>query len=1331
MMPALHAGQKAQDPGDFADIGSPHITRRGKGMASGSEGGTPEHPGLEQEQDVVPGEDSDFEEPRKGRKRPAKGAGGAPSAKKAKTPGGKKGAGGRTPKPNGTATEEQAAVTLFEVVKLGKSAMQSVVDEWIDSYKQDRDMALLDLIQFFIQCSGCKGLVTAEMLHNMEHSDIIRKMTEEFDEDSGDYPLIMTGPQYKRFKNNFCEFIAVLVRQCQYSIIYDQYMMDNVISLLTGLSHSQVRAFRHTSTLAAMKLMTALVNVALTLSVNLDNTQRQYESERQKAQGKRASERLEILMQKRADLQENQEEVEHMMNSIFKGVFVHRYRDSLPEIRAICMEEIGTWMRQYSDTFLADSYLKYVGWTLHDKVGEVRKMCISTLQALYCNKENAQKLELFTNRFKDRIVSMTLDKDMDVSVQAIKLVTMIMNDDILTSEDCENVYQLVYSSHRAVAQAAGEFLNKRLFQQDDSGKQLKTKRGKKRSPNTTLIRDLVQFFIESELHEHAAYLVDSLWETNEMLKDWECMTDLLLEEPGRGEEVLTDQQETSLVEIMTCCIRQASEGIPPIGRASAKKVQTNREKKQIYDDKVKLTEHLIQTLPALLGKYAVDADKVINLLSIPQYFDLEVYTTSRLEKYLDLLLKHMQDIVEKHAEQEVLEECSKSFMVLCSEDYPIHTKAMVSRSGLFDALVQKFKQSLDTFFQEGEEADEDDVFNVTSAQKRLMEFYKCHDLSAYDLFEKFIFTIKTANDKSYIPQEILVRSIACAHMDIMWRFSRLDEHDPDKNDIRTINNCVKTFLDLSSQLVEGYVVDPTIQEEAFMSIVDLLVVFARQVASNPVMNPLIHHPDPITEIRLTSLLTERVFVGPEEEHQPTDDEDDEANKIEALHKRRNLLAGYCKLVVYNMVSIKTAADIFKHYMKYYNDYGDIIKTTLSKAREMDKVNTARTLNLALTQLFTEVKASQQPLDRTSQTFLSIKELARRFSLTFGLDPAKTREAVAEIHREGIVFAITPLDDPNDPEGPPPHLSFLEILAEFSPKLMKLDRKTILNYLDRKLRPGMLNRKDDPWYPLVTYRSSLVEGEHGSKVVARGIRGHGKKGGKSPTEMAARKKLTMEVDDTPYRGRGRRRSSSTRTRRQSSGINRRTSNQKPARGRSSSRVVQPRPTSRRDWEFRDAENYSWMQTNESFAGKTPTRPGQPLHQSTAVKRRRMDPEEGSEQSSERDESEQGSEREFEHTGKPALSQGSWAQVRHHDSGRKGRANISYTTHGRRGRGKQMPVEPEPEEADDSGDEDDIADFDTSDMHIGQSSPVDMAQQIVNLPDNLFTSSPDIGDFSSGL
>lgn len=80
-------------------------------------------------------------------------------------------------------------------------------------------------------------------------------------QESGDYPLIMTGPQWKKFRSGFCEFVQVLVRQCQYSIIYDQYMMDNVISLLTGLTDSQVRAFRHTSTLAGMQLNLILFSV--------------------------------------------------------------------------------------------------------------------------------------------------------------------------------------------------------------------------------------------------------------------------------------------------------------------------------------------------------------------------------------------------------------------------------------------------------------------------------------------------------------------------------------------------------------------------------------------------------------------------------------------------------------------------------------------------------------------------------------------------------------------------------------------------------------------------------------------------------------------------------------------------------------------------------------------------------------------------------------------------------------------------------------------------------------------------------------------------------------
>lgn len=37
-------------------------------------------------------------------------------------------------------------------------------------------------------------------------------------------------------------------------------------------------------------------------------------------------------------------------------------------------------------------------------------------------------------------------------------------------------------------------------------------------------------------------------------------------------------------------------------------------------------------------------------------------------------------------------------------------------------------------------------------------------------------------------------------------------------------------------------------------------------------------------------------------------------------------------------------------LQFYNDYGDIIKATLSKAREINKVTTAKTLALSLTQV---------------------------------------------------------------------------------------------------------------------------------------------------------------------------------------------------------------------------------------------------------------------------------------------------------------------------------------------------------------------------------------------
>uniref|UniRef100_A0A674NEG5 STAG2 cohesin complex component n=1 Tax=Takifugu rubripes TaxID=31033 RepID=A0A674NEG5_TAKRU len=794
-----------------------------------------------------------------------------------------------------------------------------------------------------------------------------------------------------------------------------------------------------------MKLMTALVNVALNLSINMDNTQRQYEAERNKIVAKRANDRLELLLQKRKELQENQDEIENMMNAIFKGVFVHRYRDSIAEIRAICIEEIGVWMKLYSDAFLNDSYLKYVGWTMHDKQGEVRLKCLTALQGLYYNRELNARLELFTSRFKDRIVSMTLDKEYDVAVQAIKLLTLVLNstEEVLTPEDCESVYHLVYSAHRPVAIAAGEFLFKKLFSQREPEEEGAPKRRGRQSPNANLLKTTVFFFLESELHEHAAYLVDSLWECGtELLKDWDCMISLLLDDTLPGEEALTDRQETALIEIMLCTVRQAAECHPPVGRGTGKRVMTAKEKKTQLDDRTRITELFAVALPPLLAKYAVDAEKVTNLLQLPQFFDLEIFTTGRLEKHLESLLRQIREIVEKHTDTEVLEACSKTYHALCNEEFTIFNRVDIARSQLLDELVDKFNRLLEDFLQEGEETDEDDAYQVLSTLKRITAFHNAHDLSGWDLFTSNFKLLNTGIENGDMPEQIVIHSLQCTHYVILWNLAKSSEGTSRKDDLLTLRKQMRAFCMMCQRYLTN--VNTAVKEQAFTILCDLLLIFSHQMVSGgrEHLEPLVYSPEDSLQSELLSFILNHVFIDQDDDTNSTDgQQDDEAVKIEALHKRRNLLAAYCKLIIYCVVDMKTGADIFKQYMRLFNE------------------------------MLSELGHG---FDRSSSAFCGIKELARRFSLTFGLDQVKTRDAIAMLHKDGIEFAFKD-PSPQGEGGPPLNLAFLDILSEFSSKLMRQDKKTVHMYLERFMTFQMALQREDCWLPLISYRNSLQAG----------------------------------------------------------------------------------------------------------------------------------------------------------------------------------------------------------------------------------------------------------------
>ncbi|XP_054830772.1 cohesin subunit SA-2-like [Eublepharis macularius] len=998
------------------------------------------------------------------------------------------------------------AVTLFEVVSMGKRAMQSVVDDWVEAYKKNRDVALLDLINFFIQCSGCQGMVTAEMFQSLQNCDVMQKMTETFDEETGlqykkfmaypwiltvtwpvdmdneDYPLIKPGSYWKKFKANICEFTAVLIQQCQCSILYDSCLMDTIISLLTGLADSTVRAFRHTSTLAAMKLLTALAHLILNLDASRGNLERLYEVEKNRTTGKKTNYRLDQLERKRKEYEQKHLEIENMMNAIFKGTFLQRYRDVVPEIRAICIEEMGSWMKIYPSTFLNDSYLKYIGWMLYDKQPEVRLKCLQGLQGIYEQKELVSKLDLFTSRFKDRIMSMTLDKDHEVAVQAMKLLTLMSQncEDSLSSEDCETLYQFVYTTHRPLAVAAGELLYKRLIVQETEMEAV-SKRSGKQEPNASQLKTLIIFFLESELHSHVTYVVDSLWDWSmSLLKDWECMTALLLENADDQKEALSDAQESALIEIILATVREAVEGHPPVGRGGAKKILSTKEKKIQLEDSNKITEHFIVVLPQLLAKYSKDAEKVTNLLKIPQHFDLVLYGTGPLEKHLDALLREVKAIVIDHCDIDVLEAGSRLYHILCSEELPFCNKVALARAELVDQLVNTLNQLLGTFFKEGEGvcAEEEGIYHIYSTLRRITAFHNAHDLSKWNLYDKMSELLVFEMEHSCLPVQILLPALHCAYFALLWQLASVAKKPPSKENLFVLRTHLKYYCHVCACFFSHSNRD--VREKAFMVLCDFLMIVSHQDASNDgTLGLLEYFPTTSLQSKMLLFIQDHIFTEEEDKVKDLAEEEDRkrnGQKLDTLHMKRCLLASYCKLIIYNVIEVTAAAEIYKHYMKAYNDFGDIIKETLSRTRHNDKIQSAKTLILCLQQLFQKHVESQGggSADTFSASFNNIKELARRFSLTFGWDQVKTRESVAMIHKEGIEFAF---QGAAGMEGncPPPNLNFLMILSEFSNKLLKPDKRLVCSYLLRYLPDPALSRGDS-WHSLSWYRTSLLASE---------------------------------------------------------------------------------------------------------------------------------------------------------------------------------------------------------------------------------------------------------------
>ncbi|OGM41528.1 nuclear cohesin complex subunit (Psc3) [Aspergillus bombycis] len=346
-----------------------------------------------------------------------------------------------------------------EVFGKGRNA-DTTAAEWLSRYQREQSQALRDMVNFVLRCTGTDLEVTQDHINDVDHApDRVEDLQNEYQQEGvGEWPLISRAKKFRAFQPVLEEFFKSLIQTFHHSsVLYDdQNLFENFEIWLSAMSTSHSRPFRHTSTVILLAVMCALCDVARELMTSVSTSRKQLETEKKK---KSVNQGRASAIEKAIEEGEKKLEIidEYLKDGV-NVVFVHRYRDVDPNIRAESMAALGQWIRSYREYFFEGQFLRYFGWMLSDTVAQTRLIVVNQLRSLYENKDNIAGMRSFTARFRQRMVEMAArDADIAVRASAIELVDLIREAGLIEPSDIDTVGRLVFDSEPRIRKAAGRF----------------------------------------------------------------------------------------------------------------------------------------------------------------------------------------------------------------------------------------------------------------------------------------------------------------------------------------------------------------------------------------------------------------------------------------------------------------------------------------------------------------------------------------------------------------------------------------------------------------------------------------------------------------------------------------------------------------------------------------------------------------------------------------------------------------------------------------------------------------------------------------------------------
>ncbi|GAO45762.1 hypothetical protein G7K_0014-t1 [Saitoella complicata NRRL Y-17804] len=604
---------------------------------------------------------------------------------------------------------EEMDSPLYDALLDPDAALESTINDWLDSYAEASGEAITEMVNFILKCCACNTPITAYDVEDADSATQTLAQIQEVVREKArrEYPLVSKKPEFKRFRKSLGDFLRRLVGAAAgRGVLWDGILLESLQTWIGALSSSTFRPMRHTSTVMSLNIVSALCDLLGKLKKEESTATRQLEAEQKKA---RANEtKVKTLERKTAEIGEQVETVSGMVSDTFDVVFVHRYRDVFPQIRTECIRELGGWMLKLPSMFLEGQYLRYLGWVLSDTNAATRHEVVKVLGRLYADDNNVASLRHFTERFKPRIIEMA-EREADTSVRAtaIGLLNNIRARGFLESEEVEKIAVLIFDKDIKIRAAAAPI----FLAQVAEGVEEKTEvvggveevegEGEKwgvwvrfkclaevlgrfdgsigvdtqeEEDEEEREREVVRLGAEGKATSRVYLATTALWEGFEEMQDWENLAEyLLFDHSAVGTEADLESLKTVGEKVRWLCApTEGEEGILlQVLRASVRSAITHAEQTAAHNkkksDEAKNVEEevsraLVGLLPKLMQKFGGSPGTASDVLRLQQLMKLDIYQILRQDAAYEALLDDIGRAFFKHTDENVLREAAAALL---------------------------------------------------------------------------------------------------------------------------------------------------------------------------------------------------------------------------------------------------------------------------------------------------------------------------------------------------------------------------------------------------------------------------------------------------------------------------------------------------------------------------------------------------------------------------------------------------------------------------------------------------------------------------------------------